>query len=112
MTLDLLTRPSHQQLLSTADSILKTDVDKLLQKREKLNHLDGVKVVSHKQRTDDGWFLNAIMIDGYDVPFKYRRKQKYRVLTNAYVNVTYYPVTEVVAGIEFEVMKVVRIRLS
>ena len=91
---------------------MKSDTEKLLQKREKLNHLDGVKVVSHKQRTDDGWFLNAIMIDGYDVPFKYRRKQKYRTLKNAYVNVTYYPVTEVVASMEFEVMKVVRIRLS
>ena len=91
---------------------MKSDTEKLLQKREKLNHLDGVKVVSHKQRTDDGWFLNSIMIDGYDVPFKYRRKQKYRALKNAYVNVTYYTVTEVVAGMEFEVMKVVRIRLS
>ena len=91
---------------------MKSDVDKLLAKRRQLNHLDSVKVISHKQRPDDGWFRNSIMIDGYDVPFKYRRKQRYRELKNAYVNVTYYPVTEVVAGIEFETMKVVRIRLS
>lgn len=91
---------------------MKTDVDKLLAKRRQLNHLDSVKVISHKQRPDDGWFLNAIMLDGYDVPFKYRRKQKYRELKHAYVNVTYYPITEMVAGIEFETMKVVRIRLS
>jgi len=91
---------------------MKTDVDKLLAKRQQLNHLESVKVVSHKQRMTDGWYLNSIMLDGYDVPFKYRRKQKYRELKSAYVNVTYYPITEVVAGIEFETMKVVRIRIS
>ena len=91
---------------------MKTDVDKLLAKRRQLNHLESIKVVSHKQRNDDGWFLNSIMLDGYEVPFKYRRKQKYRDLKNAYVNVTYYPIIEVVAGMEFETMKVVRIRIT
>jgi hypothetical protein len=103
---------TEKHFLPRADKSLKTEVDKLLAKRQQLNHLQSVKVVSHKQRTDDDWFLNSIMLDGYDVPFKYRRKQKYRDLKNAYVNVTYYPTIEVVAGMEFETMKVVRIRIT
>jgi hypothetical protein len=52
------------------------------------------------------------MLDGYDVPFKYRRKKKYRSLQGARVNLTYYPQIERVAGMDIEVMKVVRIRQS
>jgi len=62
---------------------LKTDVDKLLEKHQQLNQLDAVKVVSHVQRKSDGWILNTVMIDGYDVPFKYRRKTAYRNLQGA-----------------------------
>jgi hypothetical protein len=90
--------------------ILKSDVDKLLKKRPKLNHLDMAKVVSHVQRAQGGWFLNTLMLEGYDVPFKYRRKKRYRALEGARVNVTYYPQLEQVAGVKFETMKVVRIR--
>ncbi|XOV82382.1 MAG: hypothetical protein ACFHXK_16145 [bacterium] len=91
---------------------MKYDVDKLLQKHAQLNHLDLAKVVSHVQREiDDGdWVLNTLMLEGYDVPFKYRRRKKYRNLQGSPVNITYYPQIEQVAGMDIEVMKVVRIR--
>jgi len=89
---------------------VKRNVDKLLQKNSELNQLDFVKVVSHVQRETNGWILNTLLLDGYDVPFKYRRKQAYRSLQGARVNLTYYPQAEQVAGLDIEVMKVVRIR--
>ena len=52
------------------------------------------------------------MIDGYDVPFKYKRKKEYKDLKGQRVNLTYYPTIETVAGTEFEVMKVVRIKIA
>ena len=91
---------------------MKSDVDKLLKKNDQLNQLDLVKVISHVQREDDGWVVNTLMFEGYDMPFKYSRKKKYRRLQRAPVNVTYYPQIEQVAGMDFEVMKVVRIRKS
>lgn len=91
---------------------MKSDVNKLLKKNEKLNHLDAVKVVSHVQRESGDWVKNTLMLEGYDVPFKYSRKEKYRSLAGGLVNLTYYAQTENVAGMEFESMKVVRIRRS
>ncbi|MFT7141621.1 MAG: hypothetical protein ACJAYE_003600 [Candidatus Azotimanducaceae bacterium] len=93
---------------------MKSDAEKLLKKNDQLNQLDSVKVVSHVQREVDGrtWVSNSLMLDGYDVPFKYRRKKKYRSLQGARVNLTYYPQIERVAGMDIEVMKVVRIRQS
>jgi len=91
---------------------MKRPVDKMLKKNSELNQLDFAKVVSHVQRETDGWILNTLMLEGYDVPFKYRRKQQYRDLKGARVNLTYYPQTEQMAGLEFEVMKVVRIKRS
>jgi len=91
---------------------LKSDVKKLLKKNEQLNQLDSVKVLSHVQREKGDWLLNTLMLDGYDVPFKYSRKEKYRSLEGASVNLTYYPQTDTIAGVEFEYMKVVRIRIS
>lgn len=87
-----------------------SDIKKLLQKHEELNHLEGVKVVSHVQRDKDDWVINTIMLEGYDVPFKYKRKTAYKSLKGAQVNLTFYAETESVAGIAFEVMNVVRIR--
>jgi hypothetical protein len=52
------------------------------------------------------------MIEGYDVPFKYKRTKHYRDLKGQRVNLTYYPETEVVAGMEFEIMKVVRVKIA
>ncbi len=91
---------------------MKSDVNRLLQKNEQLNQLDSVKVTSHVQRESGEWIKNSLMLDGYDVPFKYNRKKMYRSLEGARVNLTYYPQTESVAGVEFESMKVVRIRRS
>ena len=89
---------------------MKRSIDKLLKKNSELNQLDFVKVLSHVQRETNGWILNTLLLDGYDVPFKYRRKQAYRSLQGARVNLTYYPQAEQVAGLDIEVMKVVRIR--
>jgi hypothetical protein len=89
---------------------LKSDVNKLLEKNRQLNQLDMARVVSHVQRQKDGWVLNTVMLDGYDVPFKYSRKRRYRSLQGARVNLTYYPQLEQVAGLDVEIMKVVRIR--
>ena len=91
---------------------MTSSVDKLLKKNRQLNQLDMQKVSSHVQREEDGWFLNTLMLEGYDVPFRYRRKKAYRSLQGARVNLTYYPTSESVAGMEIEMMKVVRIRRS
>lgn len=92
--------------------MVASDVNKLLKKNKQLNQLDAVKVVSHVQRESDGWFLNTLMLEDYDVPFKYSRKKKYRSLEGAQVNLTFYAHSEQVAGLDFEVMKVVRVRRS
>ena len=91
---------------------MKSDVKKLLRKNEQLNQLDSIKVTSHVQRESGDWIKNTLMLEGYDVPFAYSRKEKYRYLRGARVNLTYYPQVESVAGMEFESMKVVRIRTS
>ncbi len=89
---------------------MKSEVDKLLKKHQQLNQLDSIKVVSHVQRKSSGWILNTILLDGYDVAFKYSRKTVYRSLEGARVNLTYYPQNELIAGLEIETMKVVRIK--
>ena len=89
---------------------MKSDVDKLLEKNRRLNQLDMARVVSHVQRKKDGWVLNTIMLEGYDVPFKYSRKKLYQSLQGARINLTYYPQLEQVAGLDIEVMKVVRLK--
>ena len=95
---------------------MKSPVNKLLKTHQKLVHTESQKVISHVQRDIkiDGvdWSLNTIMIDGYDVPFKFKRKQAYKNLKGSRVNLTYYRSMENVAGIEMEVMNVVRIKKS
>ncbi|PPC77826.1 hypothetical protein C4K68_08580 [Pokkaliibacter plantistimulans] len=90
----------------------KATAKQLLQTHSNLIHSEDRKVTSHVQRDDGEWYLNTLMVEGCDVPFKYRRKEHYRCLKGARVNLTYYPETETVAGMEFEFMKVVRIRQS
>lgn len=85
-------------------------VDKLLAKHDSLTHTENVKVVSHTQRQDGEWVRHTLMLDGVDVPFVFKRTKPYQSLKGARVNVTYYPISEVVAGMEFEQMKVVRIK--
>ena len=87
-------------------------VNKLLGKHRQLNQSDNMKVGSHVQREQGEWIINTLMIEGYDVPFKYKRKKRYKSVQGQRVNLTYYHTSEKVAGIEMEVMKVVRIKVS
>lgn len=92
---------------------MQSDPKKLLKTHQNLNHSEMKKVISHTQREKDDWFINSIMVEGCDVPFKYKRKSKYQQLKKGQrVNLTYYTETETVAGLEFETMKVVRIKVS
>lgn len=91
---------------------ITSDPDKLLKKNRELVHSDMQKVVSHVQRDIGDWVLNTVMIEGCNVPFKFKRKEPYKCLKGARVNITYYPGNESVAGIEMEVMNIVRIKIS
>lgn len=91
---------------------MQSDATKLVKKHNELTHSELVKVTSHVQREKGEWFLNTVMIEGCEVPFKFKRKKKYKNLKGARVNITYYPVVEVVAGLEFEIMNVVRIKVA
>lgn len=88
------------------------DVKKLLKKHKQLIQSDFKKVKSHVQREENGWYLNTLMLESYDVPFKYKRTKLYKSLQGQTVNLTYYPDTESVAGFEIEVMRVVRVKVS
>ena len=87
-------------------------VNKLLEQHRQLVHSENQKVLSHVQRELDDWFVNTLMIEGCDVPFKYKRKKLYKNLKGQKVNLTYYPESETVAGFDIEIMKVVRIKVS
>jgi len=87
-------------------------VKKLLKSHQKLNHSESMKVVSHVQRDTKEWVLNTLILEGYDVPFKYKRKKMYKNIKGQRVNLTYYAVKENVADIDMEVMKVVRIKIA
>lgn len=89
---------------------MQSDSKKLVEKHHNLNHSELLKVVSHIQREQGDWILHTLMVEGYDVPFKFKRKDKYQNLKGARVNITYYPEQQIVAGITFEIMKVVRIK--
>ncbi|MES9831037.1 MAG: hypothetical protein ABW157_17435 [Candidatus Thiodiazotropha sp. LLP2] len=91
---------------------MKSPVDKLLKAHQKLVHSEMKKVVSHRQRESGEWFINTLLIEGVDTPFKYKRKQQYKSLEGQRVNLTYYPDKEAVAGIDMEIMRVVRIKVS
>ena len=91
---------------------MKTDADKLIKKHHQLTHTDMAKVTSHVQRDKNDWVLNTIMIEGCDAPFKYKHKNKYKNLKGQRVNMTYYHSSEAVAGMNFEFMKVVRIKIA
>lgn len=89
---------------------MKSDPESLLKNNDELIHSDALKVKSHAQRPQEDWVLHTLMIEGYDVPFRFKRQGKYRTLRGARVNLTYYPTQEMVAGIPVEVMKVVRVK--
>lgn len=89
---------------------MQSDPKKLLEKNNKLIHSEMLKVVSHVQRDQGEWILHTVMVEDCDVPFKFKRKGKYLSLKGARVNMTYYIEQETVAGMTFEMMKVVRIK--
>ena len=90
--------------------MMQSDPKKLVEKNQNLTHSELMKVISHNQRDQGEWVLHSLMVEGCDVPFKFKRKGNYQNLKGARVNMTYYPVQETVAGIPFEYMKVVRIK--
>jgi len=91
---------------------MQADPEKLLKRHHQLVHSDMLKVTSHVQRNAGDWIVNTLMVDGCTAPFRFKRKQAYRNTSGQRVNLTYYPDTETVGGVEFEVMNVVRIRLA
>ncbi len=91
---------------------MKSDPKKLLKKHEQLNQRDALKVESHVQREKDDWVLHTLMCEGIEVPFKFKRQQKYKSLKGQRVNLTYYRDEETIAGFSMEVMRVVRIKIS
>lgn len=92
--------------------MLESNADTLTAAHQGLIHSEMKKVVSHVQRAAGNWIINTLMIEGCDVPFRYKRKRQYRSLQGQRVNLTYYRATESVAGMPMEVMKVVRVRVS
>jgi len=91
---------------------MKSEAEKLVSKHKDLVHSEMLKVTSHVQREADNWIINTLMVEGCEVPFKYKRKQKYKSIKGQRVNLTYYPGTVTAAGIEMEVMNVVRIKIA
>ncbi len=92
--------------------MMKSDPKKLIEKHQNLTHSDEMKVVSHVQREQGDWILHTLMIENCDVPFKFKRKGNYKSLKGARVNLTYYSEQEIVAGMAFDIMKVVRVKRS
>lgn len=91
---------------------MKTEPNKYLKKHQQLVHSDMLKVTSHVQRSEGEWIVNTLMVEGCTAPFRFKRKQSYRDINGQRVNLTYYPVSETVGGMEFEIMNVVRIRIA
>jgi len=91
---------------------MQTDSNKLIKKHQQLTQSDMQKVRSHVQRNSGEWIINTLIIEGCDVPFKFKRKQAYKDVTGQRVNLTYYHAIETVAGIDMEVMNVVRIKIA
>ena len=87
-------------------------IKKFLTDNEHLVHSQMQKIESHVQRQKEEWFLNTVLVEGYDVPFKYKRKKRYKSLQGAFVDIIYYPAKENIAGMDFEYMKVIKINLS
>ena len=93
-------------------SSMKSESEKLTKKHPNLTHSEMMKVTSHVQRESGQWIVNTIMVEGCEAPFRYKRKQLYKNLKGQRVNLTYYPTTESIAGIQMEIMNVVRIKIS
>ena len=57
---------------------MKSSPEKLVNKHREIVHSEMMKVTSHTQRPQGEWIINSIMIEGCDVPFKYKRKKAYQ----------------------------------
>ena len=88
------------------------EAKRLIEQHKKLTHTENIKVVSHVQRESNDWLVNTLMLEGIDVPFKYKRKKVYKSLKGQRINITYYPDSENIAGFDIEIMKIVRIKTS
>lgn len=91
---------------------MKSDPKTLQKRHANLVQTDGCKVTSHVQREEGEWYINTLMIEGYEVPFRYKRKKLYKDLQGQRVNLTYYPDKIRVAGFDVEVMSVVRVKIT
>lgn len=91
---------------------MKSSAEIMLQKHNQLIHCELMRVTSHVQRFNGECMLNTLMVEGYDCPFKYHRKYKFRNLKGKRVELTYYPTIEVVAGFELGIMKVVQLKVT
>ena len=87
-------------------------IKKFLAENNNLIHATMQKISSHVQRRKGEWVFNTVLIEGHEVPFKYKRQKDYKSLQGASVDMIYYPEKETIAGMEFEYMKVVKINLS
>jgi len=88
------------------------EAKKLIEQHKKLVHTANIKVISHVQRESDDWFVNTLMLENIDIPFKYKRKQLYKSIKGQRVNITYYPDSEKIAGFDMEIMRIVRIKVA
>ena len=93
--------------LSKDNSPANKEAKQLIEQHKKLVHTDNIKVVSHVQRESDDWFVNTIMLENINVPFKYKRKKLYKSLKGHRVNITYYPDNETIASFDIEIMRIV-----
>lgn len=84
----------------------------LIEQHQQLTHTDNIKVISHVQRESNEWFVNTLMLEDIDVPFKYKRKKLYKSLNGQRVNITYYPDNETIASFDIEIMRIVRVKIS
>lgn len=91
---------------------MAADKEKLVKRHPGLTHSEMMKVTSHVQRQSGEWIVNTLMLEGCNAPFRYKRKKLYKNLKGQRVNLTYYPTDENIAGLQMEVMNVVRIRVS
>ena len=87
-------------------------IKKFLAENDNLIHATMQKISSHVQRRKGEWVFNTVLIEGHEVPFKYKRQKDYKSLQGASVDMIYYPEKETIAGMEFEYMKVVKINIS
>ncbi|HEY7867107.1 MAG TPA: hypothetical protein VIC51_14035 [Psychromonas sp.] len=90
---------------------MTTLVETRLQQHDPLVHGEFMHVASHVQRFNGECIINTLMMDGYDCPFKYGRKNKGRNLKGKQVDLSYYPSIEVIADFEMNIMKVVQIKV-